>query len=203
MIKNKHYVYIYRYDNNGFQCKPYTSKVFHHVFKFIDSEVKDLNLINQRIENKKIYKPALDDDYWSGCFCFLNEYDFELILPGKALSSWSNKKLNMARLPKKSLIWVRNMNHKGKEFNFYDEFYVQVKDHWYIEQEQLACFMWVKMPVELALKRTELWKAENKSQPLPEWLTEFYLMKEQKDSLIPPPLQKKVSLFFKNLLRAK
>ncbi|MED2869360.1 hypothetical protein P4263_27695 [Bacillus thuringiensis] len=46
------YVKIYRFDNKGFFCKPYNSDTYDHVFEFIDTEVTDLILFNQKILKK-------------------------------------------------------------------------------------------------------------------------------------------------------
>jgi hypothetical protein len=82
MINNL--VKIVRFDNYGFNCKPYTSSSFnpipqlrgyHHSFEFIDVEIVDLTKVNQSIEKYKVHKPFENDWNWSGCFCFLEEYD--------------------------------------------------------------------------------------------------------------------------------
>lgn len=185
---------------------PYTSRKFHHSFAFINTEVTDLTSINNSIEEKQLHIPSLNDENWSGCFCFLDEYDTGLLQPYGALSSWAGKKLNIGEFSKTEVIWVRNISHLGKEYPFYNKFKYPLlhegQIHWFSNQSMWDCYKWVKMNVDRALYRTELWKKANPGKPLPEWLTEFYMLKDQKEKLkVLGRVKKKAFLLRKEFIR--
>lgn len=180
------YVKIIRFDNLGFHCKPYNSPYFAHVFEFIDYEVKDLFLTNQKLPTTKLIKPKFNDTKWSGCFCFLQEYDESLLAPSGALAMRRGHKINIAYISKEEVIWVRNISHKGEPYikQFFRTVEHEGKTYWFPEVTTLVSYRWVKMRVDLALERIRLWKMNNKN--LPEEITEFYLMEEQIPRLIFP-----------------
>lgn len=194
------YIKIYRIDDKEFHCKPYTSKFFHHSFEFIDTEITNLELTHQKIAISKLHKPRLDDKNWSGCFCFLDEFEPRLLSPTGALAMRYGQKINVRTLPINTQIWVRNCSYKGKEYPFFSEFlnsYIyEGNEHWYPEFSTFHCYRWVRMSVDLALKRTRLFKKYSQSDWLPEWLTEFYLLEEQLFLLKKPNLKDAVSARF-------
>ncbi|GLO68375.1 MULTISPECIES: hypothetical protein [Oceanobacillus] len=196
---------IYRIDDSGFYCKPYTSRVYSHVFEFIDIEILDLYTVNQSIPETCLHLPAYNDIKWSGCFCFLDEYNKKITSKNGALAMRNGEKINLALIPINTTIWVRNCSHLGKDNPFYNKFTYNLthegKVYTYWNQNQFDSFRWVRMSVNLALERTRLWKENNKNNPLPEWLTEFYLMESQLHKLIPPSFDKRVNLYVNNLLR--
>ncbi len=179
--KLKNYVKIIRFRDKEFDFKPYTSKHYHHVFEFIDTEITNLSKINQPILKSLTHRPEEDDMKWSGCFCFLDELDKKLF--ENALAMRQGEKLNIRRLPLTSTIWVRNVSHYGIHSPFFNEFktsYVhEGKEYWKSECSRFDHLKWVRMSVELALERTRLWKERNHDF-LPEYMTEFYLMEHQK-----------------------
>ncbi|MED4170675.1 hypothetical protein [Priestia megaterium] len=195
------YVKIFRFDDQGFFCKPANSDVFPHTFKFIDTEIKDLYKINQSISTLETHRPEKNDCKWSGCFCFLEEYDKNLLTVEGGLSIRRNAKMNVALIPMDSIIWVRNTSHLGKDYPFFNEFtYVTEEKEEYELSETPSVFdhlRWVKMRVDLALERTRLWK-EREPNYLPEWITEFYLMEEQIKTLSRPLFKDRAYLFLKN-----
>jgi hypothetical protein len=157
-----------------------------------------------------LHRPAKDDLKWSGCFCFLNEFDYKLTHLGNALDMRHGEKLNMLYLSKESNIWVRNCSHLGKDKPFYNSFIYPIvhenKEYWFesANHYRFQHLKWVRMNVSLAIRRTELWKKENPNTPLPEWLTEFYLLEDQLlDTFEPSKIRQLLYLckFFKETLR--
>lgn len=195
------YVKIYRIDNQGFYCKPYNSKIYHHSFEFIDVEVKDLTAVNQTIERSKLYKPNCDDKNWSGCFCFLDEYDKNITYNNGVLAMRKGQKVNLSLIPKTAKIWVRNFSHI-ENTSFYSNFSYPVehngKVYWFEDSSAFNSFCWVKMQVDLALERTRLWKETYHS--LPEWVTEFYLMESQIEELRAPSFRERFRLATRNFI---
>lgn len=204
---NNSYVKIYRFDDAGFYCKPYTSKAFHHVFEFINVEVTDLFSVNQSIPKARLHKPEFNDYNWSGCFCFLDNFNKDLVSVTGALSMRSKEQLNLALLPGDTKVWVRNCSHFGKEMPFFKEFTYsythEEKEYHYWDESRYDCYRWVRLSADLALERTRLWKESNIGESLPEWLTEFYLMESQLKLFLPPPLSTRTRLYIRNLLRKR
>lgn len=196
---------IYRFDDAGFYCKPYTSSVFHHVFEFINTEIIDLNTYNQKIAETSLHRPTFNDSNWSGCFCFLGEYNKNITSKTGALSMRNGERLNLALIPKDTKLWVRNCSHLGKEVPFFKEFTYSYmhegKEYYNYNESRFDCFRWVRMSASLALERTRLWKEKNKESTLPEWLTEFYLLESQLLLLSRPPLARRTKIYIKNLLQ--
>lgn len=192
------YIKIIRFRDFGFDFKPYTSKHFHHVFEFIDTEVTELSKVNQSIQKSLTHRPKRDDENWSGCFCFLNEFDPKLF--DHALAMRKGEKLNISSLPLTSTIWVRNTSHLGIDYPFYNEFKSSYKhegkEYWNSECSQLDHLKWVRMSVKLALERTRLWK-ERDINYLPEYITEFYLMEHQRKELMSVNFKDKLECLYK------
>ncbi|QPC47555.1 hypothetical protein [Mangrovibacillus cuniculi] len=183
------YAKIIRFDDYGFNCKPYYINNFHTANRQTRGYTNSFNLINSKIDSLHTYKQKVNESsiikYDSkplvGCFCFLDEFDNDRFR--ESLKFRLNDKKNIAYIPTQELIWVRNTSHKGIQFPYFDtvlseggkvstEFVPSIFNH----------LMWVKMPVYLALERTKLWK-ESHDGNLPEWLTEFYLMEQQLETL--------------------
>ena len=196
------YVKIYRFDNKVFFCKPYNSDTYDHVFEFIDTEVTDLTLFNQDILEKNVHTPKYNDNMWSGCFCFLSEYEKNITDDDGPLKMRKGHKLNIALLPKNTKIWVRNCSHLGETEPFFNSFsyLVEHEGHlrWRYSSQSYNCYCWVRMSVELALERIKLWKTNNIGRELPEWLTEFYLIEDQLGLIYPLSLWDRFILHIKN-----
>lgn len=209
----KEYVKIIRIDDYGFNCKPYTSnsfninpklRGFHHSFEFINSEITDLLDISKTFEKSKLHKPAENDWNWSGCFCHLEEYDKQLFTDIGSMAMKKNHKINIAYLHKDAKIWVRNINHN--EEIFYNSFLIRNnhdgQEYW--REEDYSRFYnlrWVRMSVHLALERTRLWKYQNQGKPVPEHISEFFLMENKLKDLKSPPFFEKLSYSIRNLVR--
>lgn len=160
----------------------------------------DLNVVNQSIPLSKIHKPALNDLNWSGCFCFLEEYDENILFKNNGvLAMKSTHKKNVAYLPKDSKIWVRNRSYN--EAQFFKKFIYPIeyegKLHWFSDISPFSSYRWVQMSVDLALERTRIWKQEN--DYIPEWLTEFYLMENQIKDLIFPSYKRFFIEYLRNI----
>ncbi|WP_170959373.1 hypothetical protein [Bacillus thuringiensis] len=197
--KSSHdYVEIFRFDNKVFFCKPYNSDAYDHIFEFIDVEVTDLTLFNQSILKEKVHTPRINDTNWSGCFCFLSEFAKNITKDDGPLSMRKGHKLNVALLPRNTIIWVRNCSYLGEADTFYNEFTYQIEHEgiffWTSNSQSYNCYCWVRMSVELALERIKLWKTNHEGYEPPEWLTEFYLMEEQLDMLYPLSLWDRLTL---------
>jgi hypothetical protein len=192
------FVKIIRFRDQGFDCKPYTSNAYHHVFEFIDTEITDLSKVNQPILKSLTHRPEKDDLKWSGCFCFLDELDPNIF--DSALAMRKGEKINISMLPKDSTIWVRNCSHLGIDFPFFHEFkfsYMHEEtEYWRRESSRFDHLKWVRMNVELALERTRLWK-EQQHNYLPEYMTEFYLMEHQLDDLKTAKIKDKLMAYYK------
>jgi hypothetical protein len=191
------FVKIIRFRDQGFDCKPYTSNAYHHVFEFIDTEIKDLSKISQPILKSMSHRPKKDDSNWSGCFCFLDELDPNLF--DSALAMRKGEKINICLLPKDSTIWVRNCSHLGIDFPYFNEFKFSYlhegKEYWSSESSRFDHLKWVRMNVDLALERTKLWKEKNNY--LPEYMTEFYLMEHQLRDLQNAKIKDKLVCYYK------
>lgn len=178
-------VKIIRIDDKGFNCKPYNSNAFCHSLEFIDSEIKDLNKINQPIKKSSLYSPEYNNDNWSGCFCFLDEFNPKLLSSSGALAMRYGEKINIKMIPSDALIWVRNCSYMEMKTPFFSKFCYSYEhennEYWSSEVSTFSSYKWVKMRVDLALERTRLWKERN--DWVPEWITEFYLMESQLFSL--------------------
>lgn len=192
------YVKIIRFRDKGFDFKPYNSKHYHHVFEFIDTEITDLSKVNQSIQKLLTHRPKEDDENWSGCFCFLNELEPKIF--DNALAMRKGEKVNISSLPLNSIIWVRNVSHLGIHYPFFNKFkypyYHEGREYWSSESSYLDHLKWVRMSVELALERTRLWKERNKNF-LPEYITEFFLMENQRKELKSPTFKDKLETIYK------
>lgn len=200
------YIQIFRYDNLGFNFKPYTSAHYHHTYEFIDNEITNLFNVEQSIPITAMHRPSLNDMRWSGCFCFLGKYNERCVAEEGILTMRMDHKLNVKLISPDELIWVRNSSHFGKERPYFKKFTYSYQhedtEHWSYETCVTGSYRWVKMKVSLALERTQLWKEKN--EDIPEWLTEFYLMEEQLEQLEDPidiSRKSKFLEFFKDLHR--
>ena len=189
----QHLINIYRFDDNGFSCKPYNSRHFSHSLEFIDTEVTNLYQVNKSILKSKVFKPAFNDNSWSGCFCFLEEFNPDSL--NNILSMRAKDILNVARVPSDMKIWVRNYSHLNEPYynDFKYSYEHEGKEYWTSDAVFLPKYVWVKMKARLALERTQLWKKHN--DMIPEWLTEFFLTETQSELLVKPEL--------KEIIRAK
>jgi hypothetical protein len=181
---------IYRFDNNSFSCKPYNSRYSSQSLEFIDTQVTDLYQVNKSILGSKVFKPNRDDNSWSGCFCFLDEFNPDCL--NNILIRRANDVLNVARIPSDTIIWVRNYSHFNEPYfiDFKFSYEYDGKKCWTSKIPALPKYRWVKMTVSLALERTKLWKNEHGS--IPEWLTEFFLVEKQLELLGKPNLNEKI-----------
>lgn len=189
--RSKHFAPVIRFANEGFLSKPYNaSNVFHHVLPFLNIEVTDLEGSFQILENDSyIITPETDDEHWSGCFAFLNEYSSNLF--DGPMQFRKGHKRHIKYINKDQLVWVRNVNYKNEPFfSKYNKTYIY-EGKVYTPQEYIYTtrlfnkLCWVKMSLNLALERTQLYKEHFRGE-LPEHITEIYLMDEQINKLIRP-----------------
>ncbi|WP_406590331.1 hypothetical protein [Bacillus atrophaeus] len=175
------YVKLIRFDNKGFYTKPYNSSSHPHVLPFINFEVTDLGKINEVVNEDDLIKPEKNDQNWKGCFVFIERYNKDL-LNGALLMKKSHKK-NIAYLKiEDQTIWVRNTTHTGKDDCYVNQ-YTKCLEHEGQRHEDLkyigyySNYYWVKMKIDLALKRLML--GEQHFGYIPEWLSECYIMDHQ------------------------
>ncbi|MCY9226022.1 hypothetical protein MOF11_13410 [Bacillus haynesii] len=176
------YIKLIRFHNSGFNTTPYNSSSFCHSLPFINYEVTDLQTKNAVVNEDDFIRPKIDDQKWKGCFVFLEEYDKNLLIDGALVMRESHKK-NVAYLKAEGqTIWVRNTAHTGKEDRYVNQ-YIKYSEHegkQYEFYEYIGFhsnFYWVKMKIDLALKRLILGKRH--FGYVPEWLSECYMMEHQ------------------------
>ena len=194
MFRTKDYVTVIRFDNKGFNPTPYNSPTFCHTLPFISEEISSLSETDGIIDyQNSIIKPAWNDWNWSGCFAFLEEYNPNNL--NDILSHRRHSKKNVALLHKNQLIWVRNVNHQNRPFYVYYNSVHYYEDRRYEFPELISSgtevYCWVKMSVELALKRLELYKSNN-NNVISEIMSECYLTNTQIKQLYYPSITKKL-----------
>lgn len=179
-------VRVIRFENKGFNLKPYNStsnqygdNAYCHSFSFINIEVADLELTEEKLPiNTEIIDPVANDPKWSGCFVFLEHYDPKLLQRGLFIKSGHKK--NVALLSRDEKVWVRNTDYRGKKV--YGESSVQDSQGTHYYTSPRSEYEWVIMTIDNALERIR--KGKNHYGYYPEELTEVYLMEEQVKKLL-------------------
>jgi hypothetical protein len=179
------FVKIIRYHHHGFKCGTLESDCREDEGSnpvFINRVVKNLFQTGQQVYTTEIILPSHANRELSGCFCYLEE--------GRQLETENR---NIGFLPRESVIWVRNISHLGDGIPYYNQSIHPLVEE-AADMENMIRGTWVKMRVEDALERTRLWK--EKSDSLPDWVTECYLTERQVNNLIYPSANEKVMEFW-------
>jgi hypothetical protein len=186
MTPERSLVKIVRVANEGFNTKPYRSSVYYHTGTFWDVLITDLNQKNITVDEYSHVEKSGD---LLGCFCFFHKYDLWQLSDRGNLFIRKGHRVNIGYLPKDENVFVRNITADLKRL------YVNRKrrvvtnpennePHEFIFDISLNSgkFDWVKMPLWLAIERTEVHLKFNMYED--ELISEVYLTKDQVDKLV-------------------
>ncbi|WP_238656173.1 hypothetical protein [Paenibacillus piscarius] len=186
-------VQVVRYANEGFNIKPYRSKVYHHTGDFFNYLVERVNL-HQTVN---LYKRDTDRMMISnpeGCFAFLYNYDVSQISKTGNLFIRLNARKNVAYLRLDEVVYVRNI-HANMKNRFIGDIIHEIPEpstgimHEFPNSSMYDELNWVQMPVSVFLDRSK--EHFEMFGRMHERISEVYLTCEQINRLIPH-----TSLFF-------
>ncbi|OIJ09423.1 hypothetical protein BKP35_16340 [Anaerobacillus arseniciselenatis] len=187
-------VRITRLAKDGFTINPYFSfkeNAYTHSGKFIDVTIKHLDTFIEKVTKSKVIIPDDTVNLFEGCHCFCYKFDLDQAKQSGNLYFREWDKANIAYLPSDEVVWVNNIRctkHSPlgthRYVNHITAKYINPDNGEQVEmfKELTADIDWVKMPLSLAVKRTDKHLIDNKK--VDEQISQIYLTKEQINKLI-------------------
>lgn len=150
---------VVRYSNEGFDIKPYRSKVYYHTGDFYNY------LIGADALNKTVSLYKRDTDQISvpnpeGCFAFLHRYDESQVSENGNLSIRSNARKNIGYIRLDEVVYARNI-HADMKRHFIGELIEETPEpttgilYEFPKSSVYDRYNWVQMPVSVFLERSK------------------------------------------------
>lgn len=177
------YIRITRIANEGFNVKAYkTEFVYAHTERFIDVTVDEINAPVKSIDRSHYIIPGFDENLMIGCFCFFYLFNISQAEAKGNLPFRSSDKLNVAYLHESEIVWVKNVKESGKINERLIKITKESENPYtgeksVFEDDWRRISDWVRMPLSLALQRTNKHKQTQKH--IDENISQIYLVDKQ------------------------
>ncbi|RED66127.1 hypothetical protein [Cohnella lupini] len=177
LTENK--VRIVRFANEGFDIKRDTG-----AFSFYDLEVTDYSHDYTLIRNRdRIHSQSID-----GCYCHFYKFNVQSIQDGGILASRQGHKINIGYLALDHAVYARNMR-PDKDKTRIVRVNKEIRDpsngntHTFQDDSYMDSYAWVRMKLSLLIERTNEYLRTNKTDIVPEHLSEIFLTGDDQRSM--------------------
>lgn len=183
----KKIVKVVRYSNEGFDIKPYRSKVYYHTGEFYNYLIQS-SALHQTVSLYRRDTDTMLNQNPEGCFAFLHRYDESQVSENGSLSIKSNARKNVGYLGLDEVVYARNI-HADMKRHFIGEIIHETPEpdtgimYEFPKSSIYDRYNWVQMPVSVFLERSnEHFEIYGK---VSEIISEVYLTSDQIERLIP------------------
>ena len=137
-----------------------------------------------RLDHRLLFPRDLD---WSGCYAHFYKFNCNDIKKNGILGMRSKDKINVAYLPSDYPIWVRNMDANKQDIISFYKMIQNPEDHtWhkFPQPQTLGNYNWIKMPLSIAVQRTDEYLSVNDYDAPCEAMSEAFLTAEDIKQLL-------------------